>query len=76
MKLILTGATGYIGSEVLAQCLKSPLITSIFVLSRPKLPDLVAKYAKLEVIIIEDFMNYPESVMTQLSGADACIWYE
>ncbi|KAF4633899.1 hypothetical protein G7Y89_g4214 [Cudoniella acicularis] len=74
MKFILTGCTGFIGSEVLSQCLRNPSITSIIALSRRELPKAVANDPKLKVLIMKDFNNYPDSVIKELSGADACIW--
>ncbi|KAJ7203050.1 hypothetical protein GGX14DRAFT_369740 [Mycena pura] len=74
MKLILAGATGFIGSEILRQCLRAPTFTSIIVLSRRALPVTLAKHTKLTVIIMKDFTVYPAEVLSQLEGADACIW--
>jgi len=72
MKLILTGVTGFIGGEVLSQCLRNSAITSVVALSRRELNDV--KNSKLEVVVVEDFSKYPESILKKLSGADACIW--
>lgn len=71
MKVILTGSTGYIGNNVLLQCLAEPAISSIIVLSRRNLSitDL-----KLKVIIHEDFTTYPAELKSQLADADACIY--
>ena len=74
MKVILTGATGFIGAEVLRQCLQSPSITSIFALSRRQLPDEVSRNTKLKVIIMTDFKSYPDTLLGDLAGAEACIW--
>ncbi len=74
MKFILTGCTGFIGSEVLSQCLKNPQITSIVALSRRELPESVTKDPKLKVLIFKDFNTYSDSALKELSGADACIW--
>lgn len=74
MKFVLTGCTGFIGGEVLAQCLRNPAITSIIALSRRNLPDAVTKDPKLQVVVMEDFNSYPDSVLKGLSGANACIW--
>ena len=74
MKVILSGATGFIGSEALRQCLKAPTITSIVALSRRALPDSVAKNPKLKVVIMKDFTTYPDTVLEELAGAEACIW--
>ena len=73
MKVILAGATGFIGSETLRQCLKSPSITSVVVLSRRSLPESVTSNPKLKVIM-NDFTTYPDTVLEQLAGAEACIW--
>jgi len=75
MKFIVTGCTGFIGSEVLSQCLRNPTITSVLAVSRRKLPDSVSNDPKLNVVIMKDFNSYPDSVLKELSGADACIWY-
>jgi nucleoside-diphosphate-sugar epimerase len=74
MKVVLTGVTGFIGHETLLQCLSNPTITSIIVLSRRALPASIPQDPKLKVITLEDFTNYPESIMSELSGAEACIW--
>jgi nucleoside-diphosphate-sugar epimerase len=73
MKVILTGSTGYIGKEVLHQCLENPAITSLIALSRRELPGSTPN-PKLTVVIIEDFKSYPGPVLEQLKGAEACIW--
>ena len=74
MKFIVTGCTGFIGSEVLSQCLRNPAITSIIALSRRKLPDALSMEPKLQVVVMKDFALYPNSVLNDISGADACIW--
>jgi hypothetical protein len=72
MKLILTGANGFIGSEVLSLALSNSSITSLVALSRKPLP---ATHPKLNNVILKDFSSYPPSILSQLSGAEACIWY-
>lgn len=75
MKLILTGPTGFIGQEVLHQCLQYPGITSLIALSRRDLPDSATSNPKLKVVILNDFTSYPDTVLHELAGAEACIWY-
>ncbi|KAJ5650304.1 uncharacterized protein N7484_004027 [Penicillium longicatenatum] len=70
MKVILTGSTGFVGREILNQCLAHPAITSVVALSRRELP----QHDKLKVAVIEDFLSYPESVRKDITGAEACIW--
>lgn len=74
MKVILLGSTGFIGKEVLNQCLQNPAITSLVALSRRDLPEAAAANPRLTVIIIENLKLYPDSVLEQLKDADACIW--
>lgn len=71
MKIILTGPTGFIGAEVLHQSLTHPSITSIVALSRRPLP---STSPKLKTIILSDFSHYPDSVLSELQGAEACVW--
>ncbi|KAL3418193.1 hypothetical protein PVAG01_09908 [Phlyctema vagabunda] len=73
MNIILTGSTGFIGSEVLRQCLADPKIIPVTVLSRRSLQ---TAHAKLNVLIIKDFpkLEEEEGVVEALSKADGCIW--
>ena len=75
MKLILTGASGFVGSEVLSQALSHPSITSIIALSRKPLAEPHTSNQKLKVVLLDDFSSYKPSVLEQLSGADTCIWF-
>ncbi|KAL2065726.1 hypothetical protein VTL71DRAFT_3396 [Oculimacula yallundae] len=74
MKIILTGSTGMIGTEVLTQSINNSTLTEIIVLSRRPLPASHPTSPKIKTILIEDFLSYPSSVLDQLSGAEACIW--
>ncbi|KAL4971680.1 hypothetical protein BDW66DRAFT_145653 [Aspergillus desertorum] len=74
MKVIIAGATGFVGQEVLSQCLAHPSITSIVALCRRELP---TTYPKLHVHCMkdEDFLAYSDPQLSaSLRGADACIW--
>ncbi|OBT57008.1 hypothetical protein VE04_03119 [Pseudogymnoascus sp. 24MN13] len=73
MKINLPGSTGVIGSTVLQQCLHNPSITSIVVLSRRPLSSHFSS-PKLKVIILTDFLTYPDDGVAQLEDAQACIW--
>jgi uncharacterized protein YbjT (DUF2867 family) len=82
MKLIVTGATGFIGTEVIRQALSNPTITSIVALARkrisaPQNAKEGADMSKLKSVVLEDWLNpYPENVQELIRGADACIWYD
>ncbi|KAH7317586.1 hypothetical protein BKA65DRAFT_465562 [Rhexocercosporidium sp. MPI-PUGE-AT-0058] len=74
MKIILTGSTGTIGTEVLTQSINNPSLTEIVILSRRPLPPTHPTSPKIKTIVISDFLSYPAQVLKELSGAEACIW--
>jgi NAD dependent epimerase/dehydratase family enzyme len=74
MKLILTGSTGMIGKEVFSQCIHNQAITSIIVLTRRSFPSDYPSSPKVKVVL-HDFTSYSPSLLEELSGAEACIWY-
>lgn len=74
MKIILSGVTGFIGSEVLRQCQQDPTITSVIALTRHPLLASITKDSKITEIILEDFNVYRDDVVKEMEGADACIW--
>ncbi|RMJ23049.1 Nucleoside-diphosphate-sugar epimerase [Aspergillus sp. HF37] len=75
MKVILTGSTGFIGQEVLSQCLANPSISSIIVLSRRALPLSHPKIHHVHRMQESDFLSYSTPELTAaIQGADACIW--
>jgi uncharacterized protein YbjT (DUF2867 family) len=69
MKIILTGATGFVGGEVLKQALADPFIKQVTVLARRPAG---IQHPKLKEILLEDFLDYAK-VQAELD-ADACIW--
>jgi uncharacterized protein YbjT (DUF2867 family) len=80
MKLIITGATGLVGTEAIRQSLKNPKISSVIALSRRPVtvPEDIGDEQitdKLKSLVLKDFTQYPEDVKAQLADADACIWY-
>ncbi|KAF2203961.1 hypothetical protein GQ43DRAFT_447033 [Delitschia confertaspora ATCC 74209] len=74
MKLIVTGATGSVGTEVIP-------VTSLVAFSRrpinvPENSGIEVDTSKLQTAILEDWTKpYPESVKEQIKGADVCIWF-
>jgi uncharacterized protein YbjT (DUF2867 family) len=74
MKLILTGSSGFVGRELLSQCLEHPSVTAVIALTRHELTGH-EKHDKLKVVLMEDFSSYPETAREAIRGADACIWY-
>lgn len=70
MKVIVFGATGMVGSGVLAECLKEPRVQSVLVVGRNPCGAL---HRKLREIIHADFFNYSD-VRADLHGYDACFF--
>lgn len=68
MRLILTGATGFSGGEVLRQALADASVEAVLVLTR-RPTGLV--HAKLTEVVRDDFLDYSD---VDLRGYDACIW--
>jgi hypothetical protein len=75
MKYILTGTSGFIGAEILTQCLSSPLVTSLLILSRRPLPSVAALDPRIKVLVLGTFLSYPDSLKSELSGVKAVLWY-
>jgi len=73
-KVILAGVTGFVGGEVLRQCIAHPDITTIVALARRDLPDEILKNEKVKFVKIEDFGVYPEESLKEFEGASAAIW--
>jgi len=69
LKIILTGATGFVGNEVLTQLLEDLSIEQVIVLVRRSTG---VTHPKLKEVIIPDFLDYSK-VVNDLK-ADACIW--
>jgi len=73
--LILTGATGLVGSAALAHVLSLPAgkISKLSILSRRPVPMADGK-TNVEVIIHKDFTTYGPEVLDKLKGAEGVIW--
>ncbi|KAI0019478.1 hypothetical protein F4780DRAFT_447686 [Xylariomycetidae sp. FL0641] len=74
MKIIITGPTGFVGSEVVRQAIADDRIDHAFVLTRRPLPADLIDCDKITVIQHQDFSSYPEELLQQLEGAEGCIW--
>jgi hypothetical protein len=75
MHVILTGATGLVGSAALEAMIKAQDITKISILSRRPVPMADdAKDPRINVILHKDFEKYDSEVLKQLQGAKGCVW--
>jgi len=72
--IILTGATGLVGSAALAHMLSMPAgkISRISILTRRPVAMAEGK-PNVSVINHSDFTSYPPELLETLKGADACI---
>jgi uncharacterized protein YbjT (DUF2867 family) len=75
MHLILTGATGLVGSGALHALVNTPGLTKLSILSRRpvKQADDLAD-PRVRVILHDDFCHYPPDLLRQLEGARGCVW--
>ncbi|MBL0146466.1 MAG: NAD(P)H-binding protein [Chitinophagaceae bacterium] len=70
MKLLITGATGMAGSEVIRQALLDDSITQIIALARKPLE---ISHPKITTVFHTNFLNY-EGLSNIFTECDACIW--
>lgn len=71
MKIILTGATGFVGSNVLAHLVSNPQVSRVTCLTR-RPAGMVAP--KVTTILHDDFAAYDPALLDRLADHDACIW--
>jgi len=76
MHIILTGATGLVGSAALDALLLSKEVTKVTILSRKPVPQ-ADTHAKVTVLLHQDFSTYPGCNPTlgdTIKDAAGCIW--
>jgi len=75
MHLILTGATGLVGTSVLDAMIKMTDVTKISILSRrPVQMADDARDPRINVIIHKDFETYDSELLNKLRDASGCVW--
>lgn len=80
MKLIVTGATGFVATEIIRQSLRIAEITSVIALARkpvtlPEKLEAGADASKLKSVVVDDYGVYSKEVKQEFAGASACIWF-
>jgi len=73
MHLILTGATGLVGTSVLHEMLAQESISRISILSRRPVK-MAEGHEKAKVIIHKDFNVYDKALLDELRDAHGCVW--
>ncbi len=71
MRLVLTGATGFVGSAVLDQLLTWPGVDAITTLTRRPLD---REDDRISNVVLGDFERYDPRLLATLGEYDACIW--
>lgn len=70
MNIIVTGATGMVGAEIVRQAIADPQITQITAISRKPLE---LQHTKLRVVLLDNFLDYTP-IQQQLQSHAACLW--
>ncbi|KAK6532082.1 hypothetical protein TWF694_003244 [Orbilia ellipsospora] len=74
MKVIITGVTGFLGSEMLRQCIANSQITSVVTLARRDLAPEFQNEKKIIAIKKQDFGSYSDEELEKMKGAIGCLW--
>jgi uncharacterized protein YbjT (DUF2867 family) len=75
MKLIISGATGFVATELIRQCLQIPEITNLVLLSRT--PIALPRHegnVEIKQVLVADYETYSPSVIHEFKDTVACIW--
>ncbi|KAH7173575.1 uncharacterized protein B0J16DRAFT_193303 [Fusarium flagelliforme] len=74
MKVVVTGATGLVGNEVVKQCLVDVRITKVVILTRKAVSMDIESHPKADVIMVQDFSRYSDDLLRRIEGSSACLW--
>ncbi|KAI6258693.1 hypothetical protein MCOR19_004926 [Pyricularia oryzae] len=73
MHVILTGATGFVGSIALDVMLNDDAVTKVTIISRKEVKQAEGQ-AKVNVILQDDLSKYDDATLAKLKGASGCVW--
>lgn len=73
MKIIIVGATGFVGTEVLRQSLLRKDITSVVAVTRRALAAPTTS-PKFQNVVVKDYDDYDEVAKSAFKNANGCIW--
>lgn len=73
MHLILTGATGLVGSAALRAMINRDSVTKISVISRRDVPQ-AAGCPKVQVLLHKDFEKYDSELIEKVKDANGVVW--
>ncbi|KAL5388180.1 hypothetical protein DPSP01_003169 [Paraphaeosphaeria sporulosa] len=73
MKLIIVGATGFVGTEILRQSLLRKDISSVVAITRRALTSPPSS-PKLQNVVVKDYDQYSDEAKTAFKDANGCIW--
>ncbi|OOQ91600.1 nucleoside-diphosphate-sugar epimerase [Penicillium brasilianum] len=74
MHIILTGATGLVGSAALVALRARPDVSKISIISRRPVPMLEGNKDDRIQVILHDFKGYDSALKERLRGAQGCVW--
>ncbi|KAF4966518.1 hypothetical protein FSARC_5760 [Fusarium sarcochroum] len=74
MKVVVTGATGTVGNEIVKRCLSDARINKVVILTRRAVSMDIESHPKADVIMVQDFIRYSDEVLRRLEGSSACLW--
>lgn len=76
MKIVLAGANGFVGTEVLDQCIKHSYIRHIYCLVRKPLDTKYSTHAKVTQVQHDNFDDLPDHLFERFRGwgVGGCIW--
>jgi NAD dependent epimerase/dehydratase family enzyme len=73
MHLIITGATGMIGTTCLHEMLVNKRVTKVSILSRKPVA-MADGHSKANVVLHQDFSRFESETLEKLKGAEGCVW--